>query len=380
MQFVQNITIDISMLWQSSFFKMVPAEFVKGATLASLAITICLLASTFFYLLQSRRFSKKNRQARNAFGSFLSDIILSESLEELNAVLRQERVQKINGKWLARSFGRKVLTNELMKIHRSMSGQAGENIVWLYRHFELHRDSLKNFHSTSWHRKALAIQEFSETKQTQYLQEIYEAANDSNEFIRTEAQIALVKLTGFEGLNFLSIVQYPITQWQQLCLLQQLAGESQLQWNQLPAWLQSKNETVAEFALRLAEHYKCYEVHDAVTSCLQHSSAAIRRQTIHTLKEICQEHTVKLLEEHFITAEKEEQLYVLEALRYIGGSDQISFLVCLLHQDDDTIKYAAVKLIQQLSNDWYDIVQQHIKPRQSSLHYVIAELKKEEAA
>ena len=375
-----NIEVNHDLFWQLPVLKMMPAEYVMGATLTSLVVTACLLCFTFTYLLKSREYSFRSRQAQDAFGSFLSDIILAESETELLAVLQREEVKKITSRWLAKSFGRRVLIGELMNIHRNMSGQAAENIIWLYRYFNLSQDTLKNFQSGAWYKKTQAIQEFAEMKQTQYLDEIYRETTNPNSFIRTEAQIALVKITGFEGLKFLHVVRHSLTQWQQLCLIQQLSVEGQFHWSHLPAWLQSENESVVEFALRLAENYKCYEVHNHVALCLQHSSMAIRRQALRTLKEICLESTAKIVEEHFSIAEKEEQLCVLEVLRHIGGAEQLPFLVSLLRQDNDSVKYAAIKLIQQWSRNWYELAQPYIDGSQSPLYCIITELKKEEAA
>lgn len=58
--------------------------------------------------------------------------------------------------------------------------------------------------------------------QKNLLTKIYRETNSKNEFVRSEAQIAIIYMTGFNGLRFLDVISYPLTLWQQIKLLEQL--------------------------------------------------------------------------------------------------------------------------------------------------------------
>ncbi len=327
----------------------IPKSFLFESTFLFAVAIFSLLSFIIFYLMRYISYTAKRKHLSSIYSSFISEIILCETEEELMQVMQQSYIQTIIYKWLSRPIGKRLLLKNLIKIHRNMSGSAAGNIRWLYMHLALDQDSVKRLSSPKWHIKAKAIQELAEMKQEKYISKIYRETNNKNVYIRTEAQVAVVKLTGFEGLRFLNVVSQPITQWQQLSLLQLLSLKNKFQWDKLPGWLKSKNETVVEFALRLVEKYQRYEFHNEVVYCLEHPSALIRKQSIYTLKEISQPHTAHLLEHYFLMSEKEEQLCILEVMQAIGTKEQLPFLNSLLAMEDASIQYRTHKVIRQIS-------------------------------
>ena len=125
---------------------------------------------------------------------------------------------------------------------------------------------------------------------------IYRLTNHKNFYVRTEAQVALVKMTGFKGLRFLNVVAHPLTQWQQVCLMQQLSEGADAEPEQVAHWLHSDNETVVELALKIVGAFKIYSLHDAAADCLNHNSETVQQEAVRTLGEIEQEATGALLQ------------------------------------------------------------------------------------
>ena len=185
-------------------------------------------------------------------------------------------------------FARKVLITELLKTARSMSGSAASNVCWFYAQADLDKDSLDRLQYGAWHVKARAIQELSGLRQRKQITKIYRLTNHPDELVRNEARTAVVKLTGFEGLRFLDVITYPITAWEQLCLLHELSFHKAESFTQIDRWLNSNNNSVVEFALRLVEVYKLYDLHSQVLNCLSHPSVEVRKKAINALNEIYQ--------------------------------------------------------------------------------------------
>ncbi len=290
------------------------------------------------------------------YNDFISEIIVCESKEEVESFLMQQEALSIRNKLLNKRFGRKVFIKELVKARNNLTGVAAANLQFVYETFGLDQDSLRDFDSEKWFKKAAAIQQLSRLNQTQYLKRIYKETNNQNSLVRNEAQIAVVKLMGFPGLRFLNIINYPVTQWQQLCLLQQL-DDQDVDSGKMKEWLQSSNECVVEFALRLIEKFKCYDLHQIVIDLLRSTSATVRQQALHCLKEIPEDNTVALIVEVFRELSKSEKLQALEIIQEHGKQEQLNFLTTLVHNSDESIRFHALNTIEKISPAWRKMIE-----------------------
>ncbi|MDQ3278614.1 MAG: hypothetical protein M3Q06_09820 [Bacteroidota bacterium] len=342
---------------------ILPYHYLLGAALLFAIVVVVILLFILFFLQRYHTRQLRKVQLRSLFSDLVAGVAICESEEERQETLQQFLLdQKPRMK---KHFTRKILIREIVKTKDSVSGIAAENLQWLYETLELDKDSLRRFRSKLWFRKASAIQHLAEMQQSKHLVKIYRETNHANNYIRTEAQIAVVKLTGFKGLRFLSIVTYPITQWQQLSLINQLE-QTDADAEQIRPWLSSKNDTVVEFALRLVAIYKCHELYNEAVACLEHSSVLVRLQAIQVSKEIYEESTLPALLHHFGSATKEEQMAILNLLPEIGaGTGEISFLTSLLHYKEEGIRYKAMQLIQQISPSWSSQVMLQVKDNPS---------------
>ena len=75
---------------------------------------------------------------------------------------------------------------------------------------------------------------------------------------------------------FLDSLTYPLYEWQQIKLLEQLAAIDTDNMTHLPLWLRSSNEYVVQFALKLADIYQQIYVNDIVIDCLASNNEKIR--------------------------------------------------------------------------------------------------------
>lgn len=311
------------------------------------AVVTGILLFILFFLQQKDRKQQRKTLLRHLYSDLIAETAICESPEEVEETLQQ--FLAANKGLLRKPFSRKVLIRELVKARDNISGQSAENLRILFEKLELDKDCLAHFTSSQWHRKTSAIQHLAEMQQSQYLVRIYKETNNTNYFIRTEAQIAAVKLTGFKGLRFLTVISHPISQWQQLALINQLQ-EADIEEEKIKQWLSAENESVVEFALRLTAIYKCYGLYSDVLNCLQHASLPIRLQALQALKEVAGQNTSGALLQHFSNASREEQREILTLICEIGdGNEEVSFLTSLLHHPDEAIRFHATKGLQQIS-------------------------------
>lgn len=333
---------------------VVPYTWLLGTALFFTAVVMGLLLFVLFYLHRNNRRQQQKAQLLRLFSDLVAETVICESVEEVEQTLQQ--FLAANENLLNEPLPRRVLIKEIVKTKGDLNGGSAENLCTLFDKLELDKDTLVRLQSKEWHRKASAIQHLAEMKQAKHLVKIYRETNHANDFIRTEAQIAVVKLTGFQGLRFLNVVHRPVSQWQQLSFISQLQ-ESEIEEDKIRFWLSLKNDSVVEFALRLVTIYKCHGLHDEVAALLQHSSFTIRLQALQALREIGNESTTGFLLQCFPTASRPEQLTVLDMLREIGGSSQeMQFLTGLLKSEDEAIRFRALQAMQKLSPAWSAVV------------------------
>jgi len=173
--------------------------------------------------------------------------------------------------------------------------------------------------------------------------------NHKNILVRREAQITIVKFTGFEGLEFLNVVRHPISEWQQLRLIQELSDHTSEKFGNISLWLQSKNESVVNFALHLVEIYRQYDYYDEVKECLSHSSLSICKRAVMTLSHINNETTPDLLIKFFPGYDASLQIEILKILQADGNESHLPFLFSLINHPDDSFKLEAAKAILNIN-------------------------------
>ncbi len=281
-------------------------------------------------------------------------------------------------KMMQSSFIKKVFIGELTKASRDMAGTARENIKWVYEHLQLVKDSEKRLQSNRWHIKAKAIQELAQMQQKRYVKKLYKLANHSNTFVRQEAQTAIVKMFGFSGLRFLNVVNYTISDWQQLCLLQELTLKQISSFAGVERWVRSSNTSVVTFALRLIETYHCYELHDEVAEQLNHPSEGVQKMAVQTLGEIYQPRTAALLIDAYNKVNRHLQFAVLKVFQKAATENEIPFLLEQLKHPDNQFKIMAARAIHNCSADNTAIIRDNIINNGYSAAALLSKLLEEE--
>ena len=329
------------------------------------------------YLVRRGRRTALRLQLRELYSELISELAVCETEDELYALMQQPSTKEILYRLLGDGFARKVLITELLKTARRMSGSAASNVCWFYAQADLDKDSLDRLQHGAWHVKARAIQELSGLRQRKQITKIYRLTNHPDELVRNEARTAVVKLTGFEGLRFLDVITYPITAWEQLCLLHELSFHKAETYTQIDRWLNSNNNSVVEFALRLIEVYKLYDLHPQVLNCLSHTSLEVRKKAINALNEIYQPDAAANLINQFHTEEKELQLLTLQLFEVHATENELPFLLqCLSHATTE-IKAAAAKAVYHTQADGMVYIEQQVRVTEEPWTVLLPQLKRE---
>jgi hypothetical protein len=307
-----------------------------------------LLTFMLFYL-----YLRRKRENRLEKWRLISDLLIRKAVFYEDEELGDETVIPVTNramKLLHNKHFRKLLTEEIISAKKNITGTSSDNLKQLYKQLHLEAYALKNLKSHQWHIKAKAIQELTIMEMNEFQAEIYVHANAKNELVRMEAQTALVQFSGFEGLSFLDIATYPISDWQQIKLLQQLALVPQIAVS-IENWLASSNTSVVVFTLKLARNYHRFELYDDILPCLDHSDPKVRLEAINFFCEIFTSDTSDELISRFLKEILRNRLAIVKAMQNVGTERDILFLLDLLDDDDYEIKICAARALVKIGEN-----------------------------
>ncbi len=304
---------------------------------------LLIMAMIFAQLYNKKRKHFLKINVQKSLELWISKSILEEYEEgESRGIIIPERFNKR----LKNIHVRQYTMEALVGSKKELTGTVAQNIVNIYIQLGLKNDSLRNFNSSRWYKKAKGIEELYVMDQKDMLPAIYKHTNNKNDLVRMEAQTAVINFSGFDGLRFLDVTSLPISEWQQLKMIEQLRRMDVQQMNKLGKWLKSVNDYVVIFALKLVEVFQQYHAHDDAAMCLQHKNEKVRSQAIKTLCTIATETTPQLLTSIYQKESYNNKLKILSALGSIATASELAFLEStVLKEEAIELKLDAAKAL-----------------------------------
>ncbi len=224
------------------------------------------------------------------------------------------------------SLNRKVITEVLMDLKSDVGGDARQRVFQLYQDLGLQRDAYEKLESWRWEKISRGILELTEMQVDEAYGFIKKHVNNRRSIIRKQAQLATVTLKE-EGISyFLDTNRYPISEWQQIKLLEILQQRSDYVPPKFSAWLTSENRDVVLFSLRLIRHYRQSDAEPAINSLLNHRKRAIRMAAVECIREFQFDSSRSPLKILFSRAGEALKLLILDTLAHIGTPEDIPFL------------------------------------------------------
>ena len=346
------------------------------AVLSVLVLMAIILTYMLFYMYVKSVNEKRHHNWRPMVHALIHEAVF---MDEEEAAAQPIPVPDEIIKLMPNAHFRKLLIDEIMSVKKNMSGTASENLQKLFLQLKLEKYALKSLKSRKWYVKAKAIQELTVMEIGEFVALLYPYTNDQNEHVRMEAQNALVQFNGFDGLRFLDIVSYPISDWQQIKLLQKLSVVPPANID-LDGWLKSENSSVVVFALKLARNYHRFELHDEILPCLDHEDTRVRMEAINYFSLISTEETSDAFISRFLGEEFHHQIAMINAMQHIASEKDILFLVDLLKDDDNEMKRCAARALAKMGERGMSSLQAQVKKSGYPLTEIALQIKGELAA
>lgn len=354
----------------NTFVSGLNAGYIYAAALVCIVVTAALVIATYHMLAVKKKKFLFRTNIANKLEEWITEVIINDSSSDFTVpadftVLFQN------------PEARQMLIDELVRNKGSFLGNVSNNIIKLYCQLGLNVDSRKKLDDKQTHIQCQGIHELCVMEQKDQLKKVYRFTNSENNDVRIEAQTALLQWYGFKGLRFLDVASYPITDFQQLKLLELLR---QLPFEGLPKlnkWLKSNNDTIVNFALKLAEHYAQVQALTAATHCLGHPNEAVRRQAVKTLAVIGNASTAQMLTTVYENETFTNRLNILKELPKIAGDDQRDFLIVQLHEGHEYLKLASAKALATSTTEGMEILEAKAYDEPAPYHDIYLHIKSE---
>lgn len=361
-------------LYITVFFKIDLSRFIN-VIFVCLLLMILLFTFVVGFTIFKRSVESNKKLWQQSIAAIISQAIFFTNHDD-EPVDISYRIEML----LQKPIFRNCVINELIQAKKNLSGTSTTNLKKLYEVLELNNYSFTKLNNAKPHIKAKGIQELAILEQKKYVKEIFRLTNHEVELVRNEAQCALVSFYGFLGLRFLNVTTYPISQWQQIQLLNKLTGVKPANFDVIKKWIVSPNESVRIFALKLAAFFNCYDVYDDVVNCLKSRSLQMRLSALEYLKKLPQQDTADQIITYYRFENKIYKLAVIEALKDMGCEKQIPFLLKQLHDKDDDIKAAAARSLALLHPSGTAFLQTHLFADENPWKAIFLHIENERAA
>ena len=312
--------------------------------LLSILLAVGILIAIVLILNYLKIFEVKRKQKWN----LLIDQLLVEAITRTEIA---ERNDQIPYELLKNNSFRKLLTLRIVEASQKFSGTSRQQLRSYYQSMDLHTYSLNKLLSNRESTIAEAIRELSVMEQVDLLPQIKEFIHHPSKTVYLEAQSALVKNYGFEGLHFMDRLDKTLSKWQMLRLLIAVKEVQPEQLEKIKTWLLHDNPSVVSMALMLVKKFRLWELHAEVSTLLTHENKEIVKNTITALTYIENDSTSKILTSIYHNKDTEIQLEIMCALGKIRDQDTYPFIKeQLLNSKSTDIRIQAAKNLE--SGTW----------------------------
>ncbi len=313
-------------------------------------IIIILVGYLKFYRKHLRNEEKNILKYRKEYESNLIEFLYAEDGNEGLSSEQQAVIKKLEV-CASDKFKRKIILSILFKLLYEISGEMADSIKTLYIKTGLLNFGLDKLKSKNWYVVAKGLGELARFHISEVHDEVVKHLSHPRKEVRKEAQLYLVNLFHFKGLEFLNDLTTPLSEWDQVQLLEVLKKFDDQQICDIKPWLKSRNDYVVIFALKLAKIYNQFEVKDLLIDLLSHESKEVRVQTIHVLSQLYVIEAKKVLKANYSERSLEEQIEFLKMLENIFDAEDESFLLGQVFHENFDIKFSAMKILKSLNID-----------------------------
>ncbi|MDD4812094.1 MAG: HEAT repeat domain-containing protein [Bacteroidales bacterium] len=297
------------------------------------AVLLILLIVTIINSI-NKRWRLYREMTRDRVKERLTHVVLEEEGEGIEVDLKTEKMSHLE---------KQLLIEEIMKLYPNLSGEIGNRMRAIYVETGLKNESVAKLKNLDWKVRAEGFRELAVLNVPVALEEIERSLNSNNMALRMEARLALIRLDRDDPWCFLSRMKKTFTEWEQLKVYE-LLKSSNVAIPDFGRWIDSSNQSVVIFCIRMIRAFNQQESHRSLIPLLYHDNPEIRQEVIMTLGHFRKSEFLPLLVERYGIENQDNKKKIIKAVAQIPNDEAANFLRGILDPDQDLRMEAAEAL------------------------------------
>ena len=332
-------------------------DFLLKFILVLFVVLVCLWIALFFSIYYRKKRKAHLNLIEITFADIVSSYLYNDPTHPLTLVEIRRSLKAVG---ISKGKRRNIqyLIRLMIRTQRSILGENFIKLKTLYGQIPPYKVSISKLNSLSWYRRARGIREIYEMNQTQYIDRIIKYRNDKNIYVRREAQIAMVVFLGWESLRFIPYLNYNMTLWQQIKIVEKLCDlypRPELKW--LHKSYNTKKPFAVKLLMRIIRKFQLHEEVDYIIDHLNSSDYEIRETAIYCL----QTFAISKSKMQYVKSLYEEIQHPAQQsllLNYIFENSEIdlNFYIKQLYSNSDDLKMNIAEILW--NNGYKDKVQE----------------------
>jgi len=327
---------------------------------------VTLITLLIFILLNRRRMEREQKNKEylmEEYQQLLMDYLFEETKHEAS-FLTMTRIAN-------NPFNRQILIDQMIDLSINLKGEIKEHIKELYLRLGLKKDSLRKANSRKWHKNVKGFRELAFMNIRDANERIIEALNSSNEILRMEAQIAMVRLSEDNPYEFLHLLERPLAVWEQITL-HELLIQHNMKVPPFKQWFKSENISILIYSLEMVAWFRQKGVAKEVISLFKHENEQVRNTAFRVCGEIRLKSSLPAMKKVYPGETLNNRLEILKAFARIPEEKNLKFLKSVLDTEEDVqLQIQATKAIENTDEPGISMLIKLMKSKSEYKNYQI---------
>lgn len=234
------------------------------------------------------------------------------------------RLRRFRLKYLSNSLFRAVFLKSLITLHKNIIGESSDRLGLLYRELQLKKFTVHKLQSSSWNLVAQGIGELADIGTKEDIRFIRPFVNHKNPLLRSEAQVALLKLESEMPFSFLNELLEALSEWQQMHLVHAAENTDLKKMPDFSRWLHNKEESIVIFCIRMISQFDQRQAAERLISLLKppYPSMRLRCEIIVAIRQLELTEAVEKLRQLYEYETPDNQREIERTMEVIAGGGE----------------------------------------------------------
>lgn len=297
------------------------------------------------FLLLSYTIKRKNRKEKflGIFSKMYEEVLISYMFGLIDWPAASEKLKRKGKK-----ENRKVLISILLNFKENFRGDVEKFFPEIYMKLGLQNDSLKAAHSSRNFTKIQGILELTHLYPDGAKDIVKDLINAKNDYVRSEAQIAFIRLNTKEPFKFFENLTKPFTRWTQISAFN-LIRIYQLPVPSFADHLERQHINIRNFSLRMIVYFQQLENIPEILRMVESERELTRFLSYEAINLLRIYEGRELIKNKYWEEKEKNKIEIIKAFRNIGIEDDLEFLERIILSEPVSFKTEACRSLYYMS-------------------------------